>query len=163
MIEFKKAINNTDFQIIENLASTIWREHYTKIIGEKQVVYMLNTFQSRDAISKQIDTGYQYYIINFNRQPVGYISIKEEKNELFLSKLYLLNTYRGKKIGQTTINFIENIAKNLNLKYIKLTVNKNNFNSIKVYERLGFNIKREVVIDIGNGFVMDDYEMVKTC
>jgi RimJ/RimL family protein N-acetyltransferase len=40
-------------------------------------------------------------------------------------------------------------------------VNKNNVNSIKVYEKLGFKKTGPVIQDIGNGFVMDDYKMEK--
>ena len=38
-------------------------------------------------------------------------------------------------------------------------VNKYNKNTILAYQKLGFIQKRELVIDIGNGFVMDDFEM----
>ena len=100
-------------------------------------------------------------MVELNNQFIGYVSVKEEKSELFLSKIYLLKDYRGKKIGKAALEFIEKIAKQLNLKNLKLTVNKYNLNAIKIYKHLGFKIKRNVVIDIGNGFVMDDFEMVK--
>jgi hypothetical protein len=37
---------------IENLARAIWSQHYTPIIGASQVEYMVNNFQSFDAIKK---------------------------------------------------------------------------------------------------------------
>ena len=92
---------------------------------------------------------------------VGYISIRKEKEWLFLSKIYVLSDYRGNKIGKTAMQFIEEKAKSYHLKTIMLTVNKNNTNSIKAYEKLGFINVGSVVKDIGNGFVMDDYQMVK--
>jgi ribosomal protein S18 acetylase RimI-like enzyme len=52
--------------------------------------------------------------------------------------------------------FVE-IAKMRNLKKIWLTCNRNNTNSIAIYEHLGFKKVREEVTDIGNGFVMDDF------
>jgi ribosomal protein S18 acetylase RimI-like enzyme len=54
--------------------------------------------------------------------------------------------------------FIE-ICKLRNLKTIWLTCNRNNTESLAVYEHLGFKKVREEVADIGNGFVMDDYIM----
>jgi ribosomal protein S18 acetylase RimI-like enzyme len=42
---------------------------------------------------------------------------------------------------------------------LELNVNKKN-PAILFYEHLGFYREKEVVIDIGNGFVMDDYIMV---
>jgi len=42
-----------------------------------------------------------------------------------------------------------------------LTVNKDNADSIAFYRRVGFRIAGSSVMDIGGGFVMDDYRMVK--
>jgi hypothetical protein len=42
-----------------------------------------------------------------------------------------------------------------------LNVNKRNALAIRAYERAGFVVRETVVIDIGEGFVMDDYIMVK--
>lgn len=36
MISIIQAIKHTDYKIIENLADTIWREHYIPIIGKPQ-------------------------------------------------------------------------------------------------------------------------------
>jgi hypothetical protein len=33
---------------------------------------------------------------------------------------------------------------------------------VNVYKRLGFQIAAELVMDIGSGFVMDDYRMEKS-
>lgn len=49
------------------------------------------------------------------------------------------------------------MAENLNCKKIYLTVNKTNIKAIRVYERFGFEKTDQVVFDIGNGYVMDDY------
>ena len=42
-----------------------------------------------------------------------------------------------------------------------LNVNKHNENAIGFYRINGFSIVKEEVIDIGNGFVMDDYVFEK--
>ena len=48
-------------------------------------------------------------------------------------------------------------AKLRELNKIWLTCNRNNTSSLEVYKHLGFEVVREEVADIGNGFVMDDY------
>ena len=97
----------------------------------------------------------------YENTPVGYIAITTEEDALFLSKIYVLRTYRGKKIGTQALKFIENKARELNLKRITLTVNKNNHSAIKAYEKLGFENLGPKIMDIGNGFIMDDYKMAK--
>ena len=42
---------------------------------------------------------------------------------------------------------------------IQLTVNKKISDSIAFYKKVGVNIVDSAVMDIGNGFVMDDYVM----
>ena len=44
---------------------------------------------------------------------------------------------------------------------MKLHVNKYNTNSILAYEKMGYVNTESMVTDIGKGFVMDDYLMVK--
>lgn len=162
MITIKASNSTADFEVIEKLADTIWREHYIPIVGKPQIDYMLNKFQSVRAMQQQAAIGYEYYIVFFKELPVGYLSIKQEDKHLFLSKIYILNTYRGQGIGKTTMQFISEKANAYQLIDIRLTVNKYNTNSIKAYESMGFKNVGVLVTDIGNGFVMDDFEMIKS-
>ncbi|MBU3822826.1 GNAT family N-acetyltransferase [Flavobacteriaceae bacterium XHP0103] len=161
MVTFQPVLHQSDFNQIEVLANTIWRDHYIPIIGKAQVDYMLEKFQSAKAISEQVDNGFEYFTIIYETLPVGYLSIKKEPETLFLSKIYVLKSYRGKQIGKKALNFIEAKAGNYQLKSISLTVNKNNVNAFNSYLKMGFENKGSVVMDIGNGFVMDDYQMIK--
>ena len=161
MINIKSANTTSDYQQIESLADTIWREHYIPIVGKPQIDYMLDKFQSLRAIQKQVEEGFEYFSLFYDETPVGYISIRQETNALFLSKIYVLSNYRGKKIGKAAMFFVEEKAKTYQLKNIRLTVNINNTIAIKAYEKLGFKNVGPIVADIGNGFIMDDFQMMK--
>ncbi|MGD1913937.1 MAG: GNAT family N-acetyltransferase [Rivularia sp. (in: cyanobacteria)] len=156
MIKFRIVDNINTVVQVSILAKNIWNEHYSPIIGNEQVSYMLKKFQSQDAIQQQIDRGYRYYIILDNQVEVGYFSLQYRSDKLFLSKLYILKSSRGKGIGKQGIQFIKSAFSN---PIIQLTVNKNNARSIAFYRNVGFKIVDDVVIDIGGGFVMDDYVM----
>jgi len=148
--------------IVASLAKEIWTECYTPIIGRDQVEYMLCTFQSKDAISAQIHTeGYRYFLIEEEGAYVGYLGVQSKDRELFLSKIYIEASRRGKGLGRKAVQFLEHLASLRNLKKISLTVNKNNLQSIKAYEKMGFTNLGSVVQDIGNGFIMDDFKMEK--
>ena len=161
MINIKAANTISDYKNIADIADVIWREHYIPIVGKPQIDYMLQKFQSASAIEKQVEDGFEYFTIYFEEIAVGYISIEQEENSLFLSKIYVLSSHRGKKIGKAAMQFVENKAKTYQKERIRLTVNINNTNAIKAYEKLGFINVGPLVADIGNGFVMDDYQMVK--
>ncbi|OEJ98471.1 GNAT family N-acetyltransferase [Flavivirga aquatica] len=161
MIQINKATSESDFETITRLADIIWREYYPSIISIAQIDYMLAKFNSSKAIKTQIEEGSIFYYMTYNNKPVGYTAIKLEESFLFLSKLYILKNYRGKGIGKNTLNFINNKAKKYNSRAIKLKVNKYNTASIKAYEKLGFEKTKVMITDIGNGFIMDDYELEK--
>ncbi len=162
MTEINAANSVSDYSIIEKLANTIWREYYISILGLMQVEYMLTKYQTESAIATQVDNGFEYFIINYKNKDVGYLSVIKENDTLFLSKIYILKNYRGRKIGKTAMQFIYDKAKNMNCNKVVLTVNKHNSNTISAYEKLGFKNIGSIVKDIGNGFVMDDYKMEKS-
>lgn len=159
-ISFNFASSEKDFSKIETLAREIWEEHYTPIIGEKQVAYMLDKFQSAKAMQEQLEEGYEYFMIRDGETRVGYLAFKEESAGLFLSKVYVHSSGRGKGFGKAAIEFVKSEVKKRGLKQIRLTVNKYNHNSIAAYLKMGFEKTQELVMDIGEGYVMDDYEMV---
>lgn len=161
MISIKVVDTPEQLKAIETLAKTIWTEHYTPIIGEDQVTYMLHKFQSVETMNTQIAEGYGYYSIEYKNQLKGYFSIQKRAHKLFLSKLYVLKSERGLGLGKTAMQFIIDQAKLLNCTCIALTVNRFNTNSINAYLKMGFENKGEVIQDIGQGYIMDDYILEK--
>lgn len=161
-VQFVPAKSTRHFIQIARLADTIWREHYIPIIGAGQVNYMLEKFQSAYAMAKQAAKGMEYYTVRFEDAPVGYFAFEKRGRELFLSKIYLLKEYRGKGLGKASMGFITASARELDCAEISLTVNKYNDRSIRAYKGMGFRKTEEAVVDIGGGYVMDDYRMTKT-
>lgn len=150
----------TDSEIheIAILANEIWHQHFIPIIGEAQVDYMLEKFQSYPAIKSQIETdGYEYFQIYSGHTMVGYTGVHQEDGALFLSKLYIKKEFRGQHLATKTLEYLIGLCNERELKKIWLTCNKYNANTLAVYDHLGFSITDEQVADIGNGFVMDDY------
>ena len=90
---------------------------------------------------------------------VGYICVKFEEAKLFLSKIYLLSSQRGSGIGSLAIDQVKQIAQQHGLDVIRLTVNRDNSDTIAAYNRMGFAVTGELCADIGGGYVMDDYLM----
>ena len=148
---------------VAQLAREIWQEYYVPIIGQKQVDYMVEKFQSETAITKQLGEGYEYYVATREGQSAGYLAVVPDKTEpkLMISKLYVRKAYRGSGIGKAMLLFVESLAISRGVKTLWLTVNKDNAQSIGWYSRMGFRNTGPIVADIGGGFVMDDYKMEK--
>ncbi len=148
--------------LVESLAREIWTEHYIPIIGKEQMEYMLSRFQSKQAILGQIESGVIYFLVKEDNEFVGYIAVQQKERELFLSKIYIKLSKRRRGCGRKAVHFVEAFAKKRALTKIALTVNKNNLDSIKAYEKMGFKNLGSIIKDIGSGFVMDDFIMEKS-
>lgn len=154
-----KPVSTAEISKLSRMAEEIWTEHYAGIISLDQISYMVAKFQSPAAIQDQLQQGYQYFWLCYNENTAGYLSIKQEDDALFLSKIYVQKEFRGKKLAACAVNYLTGLCQQQGLSKIWLTVNKHNSGSIAAYERLGFHKAQEQVADIGLGYVMDDYIM----
>jgi len=125
---------------------------------------MLAKFQSAAAIADQISHGYLYHTIEEDGETVGYFALApalETDDEMQLSKIYVRAEYQGRGLGRFALESAEAICEKLSVRELWLTVNRHNIATIDFYLHTGFTIEEELVQDIGGGFVMDDYRMVK--
>ena len=153
-------LSDKDIAITAALAKEIWTHHYVPLVGAGQVNYMLSKFQNEEAIANQIKDNYLYFLLRSSSN-LGYLSVKAEDQHLFISKVYVKAEARGRGYGKTLVEKAISVAKEHNLHSLRLTVYKYNLDTIAAYEKMGFIKNREVVADIGNGYVMDDYEMIR--
>jgi len=160
-MHIKQVSDKNQMKTIEEFAYKIWHEHYTPIIGTNQVEYMLEKFQSVKAMTEQIQNGFLYFLCEYDNKTIGYMSVNISDGALFLSKFYVASAQRGKGYGRKMISYLETLAKEKSLNRISLTVNKDNAGSINMYKKVGFVICGTAVKDIGEGFIMDDYQMEK--
>lgn len=161
-LEIIAAETEEDIQNIAYLADEIWHEYFPFILSEEQINYMIDKFQSVHAMRNQIwQEGYMYYKILSENKLIGYFAIREdtEDSALFLSKLYLHKSCRGKGYGSNVFQHLKDYCINKKIHRIWLTVNKYNESTINAYIKRGFVQTDTRVLDIGNGYIMDDYIM----
>ena len=162
MIHIHEKTAPADIERIAALAAEIWREHYTDMIGAGQVEYMLENFQSAEAITRQIENeGYRYFVAEEDGDFLGYgaLQMSADSNRLFLSKFYVRKSARGRGIGRQLLRYAVSCFDVKPAMTVWLTVHKGNVASLAAYEKLGFTLAGDFVIDIGNGYVMDDYRL----
>ncbi|MFC1652517.1 GNAT family N-acetyltransferase [Planctomycetota bacterium] len=159
---FLKVTDTDHISRVAQAAHEIWNEHFPKVISQAQIDYMVERFQSEVALLQQIQDGMQYYLIVVGEKDAGYYAIQpQNEGRLFLSKLYIRQAYRGQGLARATLADIEHRGRNMNRQTLWLTCNRRNTEPIAVYEHLGFKTVDTVIMDIGEGFVMDDYRMEK--
>ncbi len=161
-------VTESDYAVLRDLASTIWREHYTGIISVAQIDYMLAGRFSDEALQEQCAAPNKWLeLLRVGGEPVGYCGyevIREDDAStpvMKLGQLYLLESHRGLGLGRVMLGHVEAQAREHGSRVIRLQVNKQNTSSIGFYLAMGFEVAREAVFDIGSGFVMDDFVMEK--
>ena len=158
---------NTDenFTSIRVIAAAVWPIAYSPIMSQEQLDYMMEMMYSISSLQIQANEKKHRFILAIEEETVlGFASYElnhGKKPKTKIHKIYILSNHQGKGIGKALINFIASEANERHQKGMILNVNKKNI-AIRFYESIGFTISNEEVIDIGNGYVMDDFVMEKT-
>ncbi len=148
---------------VHELACEIWNEHYPSIISQQQVDYMLQKFQSPQVILEQINARYRYYLLGDKEDVYGYMAVQQQRNTLFISKLYIQKEQRKKGYAKAALAFLCTLAQKQGVSRLSLTVNIRNTIAIKSYESLGFINTGTQLQDIGEGYLMDDFTFEYQC
>lgn len=146
-----------DIPLIQEIAEEAWRPTYEHILTEEQTQYMIPMMYATEVLQKQIEI---FSILEINGKGMGYCAFEQtSETEGKLNKLYLRPTLKQQGAGSFIIEQICNQARSLGLTSIYLNVNKYN-SAVEFYLKKGFIKERDMVLDIGNGYVMDDYVML---
>jgi len=159
-------VPNTDnqFTAVRAIAFEVWPKTYGAILTEAQLAYMLEMMYSVAALQEQSTLKQHHFVLIYsNDEAVGFASYEYNVNnsgKTKIHKIYILSSQQGKGTGKALVDYIEQQALAFGDKALFLNVNKYN-SAIQFYQKTGFETVKEEVIDIGNGFVMDDYVMGK--
>jgi RimJ/RimL family protein N-acetyltransferase len=106
---------------------------------------------------EEFERGEMIYLkINFNLEPVGFVLLKLENDKKSVEFRRIVIAERGKGIGQSVLNEIENYCLNkLKRKRIWLDVFDFNKRGIHIYEKLGYNKIDELDIDRRRAFIYE--------
>lgn len=160
MIAIKK---NTDgnFTSIRAIAREVWPIAYGKILSQQQLDYMMEMMYSVSSLQQQAASDKEFILAMENNQAVGFASYEfnfDGTSKTKIHKIYILSNQQGKGIGKILIDYILEQAQKEKQSALLLNVNKHNI-AQHFYRKIGFEIVKEEVIDIGNGYLMDDYVM----
>ena len=155
------ALKIEQLPIVIDLTKKIWPVAYGEILSKAQLDYMIDKFYNETALRELIQKGHVFYVAqDDNGKDVGFVSyeINSEPNKTKIHKIYVLPETQGTGLGRQFFELVKEKAIQNNQSAIFLNVNKYN-NAIHFYTKLGFTKVKDEVIDIGNGYVMDDYVM----
>lgn len=152
-------------QVIQRLAHECYPVAYKGIHSEEQNLYMMERMYNTEELLHQMTEGNLHFLIlHVDDEAVGYCAYKPhptDKQTIYLDKLYILPSLKGKGLGRLLVTKVKKIAERLHPQgyTIKLDVNRSN-TAVSFYEHLGFSVVRSWDAPIGNGYFMNAYEMM---
>jgi ribosomal protein S18 acetylase RimI-like enzyme len=165
-----------DLPLIERLARATWPATFGDIISAEQIEYMLHRMYRPEALEEQLAKGHVFHLIleragtkaedyagsSVQYRPVGYVSHELDYRPAAtkIHKLYVLPGTQGKGFGRALVQKVERIARRAGQRALRLDVNYQN-PAVGFYERLGFEKVERFDTEIGNGYLMEDWRMVK--
>ncbi len=157
-----------DCGLIGQLAQRIWCSCYPGILTDDQIRYMLALMYDPSVLGRSMGEGVRFELVLADEPPhpeaIGYLAWRSTgQGRLALDKCYLLASWHGRGIGQRMLERTDAVALERGHAAIELHVNRGNVKAQRAYLRHGYAIEAEVVTPIGEGFVMDDYRMLKEC
>jgi ribosomal protein S18 acetylase RimI-like enzyme len=147
---------------VQSIAHRTWPTTFANILSAEQIDYMLNWMYSLDMLESQVDNRHTFLLAEAEGKELGFAGFElnySEGPKAKLHKIYLLPEAQGKGAGKALILEVADRARKAGQKSLLLNVNKYNKKAIEFYNRIGFQEIYKEVIDIGNGYVMDDVVM----
>ncbi|MEW5676239.1 GNAT family N-acetyltransferase [Flavobacterium enshiense] len=156
--------DKSQLHIIRDLAYKIWPDAYGEILSEAQLDYMLENFYAIPALEAQLDNHHVFLLAENQGVFYGFASYEincKNSGKTKLHKIYVSSESQGKGVGKLLLSEVEKAAKKAGNTHLFLNVNRYNI-AQEFYKHNGFEIVHEEDIDIGLGYLMEDYVMEKT-
>ena len=151
-----------DIAAVVALAGVIWRHHYPGIISMEQIDYMLAQRYTPAIILAQMQSGSAWWEqALLDERMIGFAQYELHGRSMKLDKLYLHQDFQRQGYGGRMLAHVDDAARRRGAGTVRLNVNKHNLKSIAAYRKNGYEVAETVVVDIGGGYVMDDYVMQK--
>jgi ribosomal protein S18 acetylase RimI-like enzyme len=159
-----RPVKSEDVAAIIRLARVIWQDAYPGIISQAQIDFMLDQRYNAARLLEELATpSICWNQIDVDATLAGFAStlLTDTAGEMKLDKLYIDPARQRLGLGCQLMAHIVDRALTLGCHTLILAVNKQNARAIAAYRKNGFEVRDAVRVDIGNGFVMDDFIMAK--
>lgn len=149
--------------LVQRLAREIWHRYYPSIVSVAQIDYMLDRGYSDEALRRFVDErDAGLALARVAGSDVGFAAwYRNDATTSKLDKLYVLPQHHRTGIGRGLIEHVGAHAKAAGCSSLTLNVNRGNTSAIRAYERCGFTVRARGDFPIGDGFVMEDFIMVR--
>jgi ribosomal protein S18 acetylase RimI-like enzyme len=157
-IEIKKA-TILDLDSIQKISTQTFTETFAAVNTPENITdYIKNSLNLEQLTAELNNTNSQFYIAYSNSEVVGYLKINFgdaqtetiNENALEVQRIYVLQNFHGKNIGQLLLEEVKKIAQTTGVDYIWLGVWEENHKALRFYTKNGFVVFDKHVFIMGN-------------
>lgn len=157
-IEIRKA-TVSDLETIQNISSQTFKETFAAVNTPENISnYVKESFNSEQLKTELNNANSQFYVAYSNAEAVGYLKINFgdaqtesiNENALEVQRIYVLQNFHGKNIGQLLLDEVKKIAKSSGVDSVWLGVWEENHRALRFYTKNGFIVFDKHVFIMGN-------------
>lgn len=153
-----RPLKTGDIDALVKLAHEIWHAHYPGIISREQIDYMLTQrYSPRTILATFADDCWLGAWLKGEIIGFAHALSDATPHTWKLDKLYVHQDFQRRGIGKALLDSVVRKASSDKARRLILRVNRHNLQALAAYAKYGFKIHGQDVLDIGHGFVMDDY------
>lgn len=140
-------VTPADIHSLQTIGKQTFEEAFARHNSEQNMTQYLNDGFSAQKLSAEIGTdGSEFYFAKNGNQVIGYLKINagssqteiQDNKALEIERIYVLQDYHGKKVGQQLYEWALDIACHRKCEYVWLGVWEYNAKAIRFYEKNGF-------------------------
>lgn len=140
-------ITVTDVLLLQKIGRQTFEETFSKFNSEKNMKNYLDASFSEAKLLKELeDKNSDFYFATFENEVIGYLKINfgpsqtelKDSQSLEIERIYVLNKFHGKNVGQVLYDKAVQIANQQGAAYIWLGVWEKNERALHFYKKNGF-------------------------
>ena len=148
-----------DTELLLTIGRQTFFEKFTENNSEENMLKYAEEAYTFEKIASEVNNpNSQFYLATINNQTAGYLKINfgeaqtelQDPQALELERIYVLNEFQGKKIGQMLFEKTLELAKKAGVNYVWLGVWEENKSAIKFYEKNGMKAFSKHIFMLGN-------------
>lgn len=157
-IEIRKA-TVSDLETIQKISIQTFTETFAAVNTPENIAnYIKNSLNTEQLTAELNNLSSQFYIAYSNDEVVGYLKINFgdaqtesfNENALEVQRIYVLQNFHGKNIGQLLLDEVKKIAQTTGVDYIWLGVWEENHRALRFYTKNEFVVFDKHVFMMGN-------------
>ncbi|RTY72743.1 GNAT family N-acetyltransferase [Flavobacterium sp. GSP27] len=163
LIEIRKA-TIADLKELQKISIQTFTATYAAVNTPENITnYIEKNFNAVQLTTELNNPNSFFYVAISKSEIVGYLKINIgdaqteniNKNALEIHRIYVLQTFHGKNIGQLLLNEVKKIAQRTGVDYIWLGVWEENHRAIRFYTKNGFVVFDKHIFTLGNDEQID--------